>query len=465
MIKNISDSKGKKFLYNKEQKPVVFELKGVKSIIKRPDGSDYTIIDNINLQLYSGEIVAILGRSGSGKSTLLKIIAKLVEPSEGEVIFYSQQNNNIDNQPNNDPAISNSSRNTVDVSMIFQNSALFPWLTVLENVELGLEALNIKPTLTKKKALSAVDMIGLDGYEDVYPRDLSGGMKQRVGFARALIVEPEILLMDEPFSALDTLTANNLKNDFLNLWLSKKTLLRSVVIVTHSIEEAVSFADRIIILDSAVPTSIMQDIKVNLARPRKLYDKKTQELVNLIYKYISGKVAVNIKEIEKKGKEALLCIKIPPVSPNQIIAILLAIVNNGLETKFDIASLAQLLKLDMQIVINAVEALTMLKFAKFKNAVISLTQEGINLAKSDIEQSKEIFRKNLLKYIKLANYIKHNIDHSRKKQIKESEIRSKLKQYLLTKEINELMRMIIIWGRFAEIFNYNEGRGLFSGLK
>src|SRR6202030_4634058 len=212
----------------------------------------------------------LLGRSGSGKSTLLRIIAGLVAPSSGDARCRGET---IIGPPNG-------------VSMVFQSFALFPWLTVLQNVELGLEALGIDSTERRTRALAAIDLIGLDGFETAYPKDLSGGMKQRVGFARALVVEPEVLFMDEPFSALDVLTAENLRSELLELWAKKTMPTKSIFIVTHNIEEAVLLADRIIVLGRN-PGHIRTDFKVQLAQPRDRKSEPFTQLVDYIYKVLT----------------------------------------------------------------------------------------------------------------------------------------------------------------------------------
>ncbi|MDR0479062.1 MAG: ABC transporter ATP-binding protein, partial [Burkholderiaceae bacterium] len=203
------------------------------------------VLDDVNMALRAGEIVGLLGRSGSGKSTLLRIIAGLIPASSGEVTYQGQ--------PVDGPA--------EGVAMAFQTFALFPWLTVLQNVEAGLEALGVDTHARRARALAAIDLIGLDGFENAYPREMSGGMRQRVGFARALVVEPTLLLMDEPFSALDVLTAETLRTDLLDLWTEGKLPIKSVLIVTHNIEEAVFMCDRILVLSSN-PGKIVAEIAV-----------------------------------------------------------------------------------------------------------------------------------------------------------------------------------------------------------
>ena len=224
------------------------------------------MLDGVELTLKRGEIVGLLGRSGSGKSTFLRLIAGLAQPQGGTLVLHGQQ---IEG-----PASG--------IAMVFQSFALFPWLTVLENVQLGLEALDIPQTEIRTRALAAIDLIGLDGYESAYPRELSGGMRQRVGFARAMVVHPNILLMDEPFSALDVLTAENLRTDFLELWGEKQLPIKGVILVTHNIEEAVLMCDRVLLF-STNPGRIAGEIKIDIPRPRDRTDPRFENYVDQIY--------------------------------------------------------------------------------------------------------------------------------------------------------------------------------------
>src|SRR6202050_4860672 len=238
----------------------------VRKAFPKPDGEELLVLDGMNLELREGQIMGLLGRSGSGKSTLLRLIAGLAEPSAGEVQYLGH--------PVVGPARG--------IAMVFQSFALFPWLTVFENVALGLEAQNMPRAEIRKRSLAAIDLIGLDGFESAYPRELSGGMRQRVGFARALVVHPNILLMDEPFSALDVLTAETLRSDFLDLWGEGQLPIKAVLLVTHNIEEAVQMCDRLLIF-STNPGRILSEIKVTLPQPRNRLDPSFRELVERIY--------------------------------------------------------------------------------------------------------------------------------------------------------------------------------------
>src|SRR5450631_2178645 len=244
----------------------ILQCTDVRKSFPKPEGAELLVLEGMNLELREGQIVGLLGRSGSGKSTLLRLIAGLAEPTSGQVTYLGQ--------PIVGPARG--------IAMVFQSFALFPWLTVFENVALGLEAQRLPRGEIRKRSLAAIDLIGLDGFESAYPRELSGGMRQRVGFARALVVHPNILLMDEPFSALDVLTAETLRTDFLDLWSEGRMPIKGVILVTHNIEEAVLMCDRILVF-SRSPAHIIDDIKVAMPQPRSRLEPAFRDLVERIY--------------------------------------------------------------------------------------------------------------------------------------------------------------------------------------
>src|SRR5215469_9816701 len=249
-----------------KQQSTLIDLRGISRVFPKGSGEDLLVLDKVDLAIRSGEIVGLLGRSGSGKSTLLRIIAGLIAPSSGDARCRGEI---IQGPPNG-------------VAMVFQSFALFPWLTVLQNVELGLEALGIDAAERRKRALEAIDLIGLDGFESAFPKELSGGMRQRVGFARALVVHPDLLLMDEPFSALDVLTAETLRTDLIDLWTEGRLPIKSVLMVTHNIEEAVLMCDRILVFSSN-PGRVAAEIKVDFPHPRNRLDPAFRQMVDSIY--------------------------------------------------------------------------------------------------------------------------------------------------------------------------------------
>src|SRR5208337_3181389 len=282
----------------------VLDLSHIQQAFARPNGEPSVILDDISFSLREGEIVGVLGRSGCGKSTLLRIAAGLMRPTSGKVTY---QGNGMD-------------RPVKGIAMVFQTFALFPWLTVLENVMAGLDALGMKEAQAREKAVAAIDLIGLDGFETAYPRELSGGMRQRVGFARALVVDPIILLMDEPFSALDVLTAETLRADFIDLWTEGKLGIKSVMLVTHNIEEAVTLCDRIIVL-APDPGRIAAELEVPLPQPRERLAPAFREIVDDIYARMT---AGRGPSTGNKDKPALagLALRLPVVSSHRIVGLL-----------------------------------------------------------------------------------------------------------------------------------------------
>lgn len=277
----------------------IIALSAVCQSFAKPSGEPLAVLSGIDLAVHDGEILGLLGRSGSGKSTLLRIAAGLVQPTSGEVRYCGQ--------PLAGPA--------QGIAVVFQTFALYPWLTVLDNVELGLDALNLPLNEARKRAMAAIELIGLDGFESAFPRELSGGMRQRVGFARALVSEPTLLLMDEPFSALDVLTAETLRTDFLDLWGQQQLSTRAVLMVTHNIEEAVLMCDRILVL-GAHPGHIVAEIEVPLPQPRNRLDAAFQSIVNDIYAILTARLTDTLDA--RAQARSGLAMRLPAVSGHQI---------------------------------------------------------------------------------------------------------------------------------------------------
>ncbi|MFY9589696.1 nitrate/sulfonate/bicarbonate ABC transporter ATP-binding protein [Rickettsia endosymbiont of Halotydeus destructor] len=403
------------------------------------------ILDNINLTLKSNEIVAILGKSGAGKSTLLRIIAGLNEPAAGKLIYHNQE----------------TAKDCFKIGMIFQTFALFPWLTVLENVELGLKALEISEQDRRKRALAAIDLIGLDGFESAYPRELSGGMKQRVGFARALVLRPEILLMDEPFSALDVLTANNLKNDFLDLWGDGKTQMKSVVIITHSIEEAITMADKVLVFSSN-PGRIVSELPITLPHPR---DSQTAEFRAIADKIYGLMVAASDKSIikEKKLDISNITQKIHLTQINQLIGSMEALSTPPYKGVANLAELSKIFHINnTEDILRIVSALDILKFALVTNDNIKLNKAGKEFAAADSEARKKMLAHHLLDNISLASYIckvlYQRLDH----KAPLSRFQMQLEDKLSKEDALMTLKSIIAFGRYAEIFSYDDNKKIFS---
>jgi NitT/TauT family transport system ATP-binding protein len=401
------------------------------------------VLEDINFRMNEGEIVAVLGKSGSGKSTLLRIIAGLVQPSAGTVFYRGQ--------PVYGPVRG--------ISMVFQTFALMPWLTVLQNVELGLEALGIDREERRARALKAIDTIGLDGFETAFPKELSGGMRQRVGFARALVVNPDILLMDEPFSALDVLTADNLKSDLLDLWQTKKTGLHGILFVTHNIEEAALLADRIIVFNSN-PGSIRGELKVTLPHPRNEIDPRFRNQIDRVYTLMTTQQQAD--EVGEEHRPIDLGYRLPEASVAEITGLLETLnapENNG---KMDLPDVANTLMLDIDELFPLTELLEILHFAKVSKGDITITEAGKAFVEADILERKKFFLQHLKKYVPLARYIYDQLIRHPRHRALEEHFLSLLEDYLTEKEAFRILRVVIEWGRYAELFAYDYNAGVLS---
>lgn len=423
----------------------LIDVANVGKQFRKSERQDLQVLEGINFQMEEGEIIAILGKSGSGKSTLLRIIAGLIPASSGTVCYRGK----VVQGP------------VLGISMVFQNFALLPWLTVLQNVELGLEALGIPREERRERSLKAIDTIGLDGFESAYPKELSGGMRQRVGFARALVVTPDILLMDEPFSALDVLTADNLKSDLLDLWQTRKTGIHGIIFVTHNIEEAALLADRIIVFDSN-PGTIRSDFKVTLPQPRNDLDPRFRNQVDRIYTLMTTQAT-------REGgasAEALPVIdigyRLPEASVAEITGLLETLnapENNG---KMDLPVVADTLMLDIDELFPLTELLEILQFAKVSKGDIAITEEGKAFVEADILERKKIFYRHLKNHVPLARYIHSQLTRHPRHRALEENFLSLLEDFLTEKEAARVLATVIEWGRYAELFAYDYNAGVLS---
>jgi NitT/TauT family transport system ATP-binding protein len=423
----------------------VIEIIEVEKSFKKGDRQELLVLNDIHLKVYEGEIVAILGKSGSGKSTLLRIVAGLIKASAGKVRYRGR--------PVGGPVRG--------ISMVFQTFALLPWLTVLQNVELGLEALGIDREERRERALKAIDMIGLDGFESALPKELSGGMRQRVGFARALVVNPDVLLMDEPFSALDVLTADNLKSDLLDLWQSKKTGLNAIIFVTHSIEEAIAIADRVVVFNSN-PGTIRADLKITLPFPRSDLDPRFRNQVDRVYTLMTTQQEGKMHEGLSKNAVMDIGYRLPEASVAEVTGLLELLNAPEHQGKMDLPDVADTLTLDIDDLFPLTELLEILRFAKVSKGDIAVTEEGRAFAEADILDRKKIFSIQLKTYVPLARYIYDQlIRHPRHRALEENFL-SLLEDYLSESEAERVLRTVIEWGRYAELFAYDYNSGVLS---
>jgi len=420
----------------------IVTLEGVNKSYQQPNGQQITILENINLQLRTGEIVALLGPSGSGKSTLMRMIAGLITPTQGQVLYHNR------------PLIGLNP----GVAIVFQSFALYPWLTVLENVELGLKAKGVLADSRRQKALQMIDIIGLDGFENAYPKELSGGMRQRVGFARALAVEPELLCMDEPFSALDVLTAENLRFELLDLWLEKRIPTRAILIVTHGIEEAVILADRIIVLGRN-PGRIRADLLVSLPHYRDRKNPQFQALVDQVYKILTNPELEEIQaSVPVSEPEPTQSVKYQSLTSVRIgsIAGLLEILE---DRQRDLYRLAQELQLEVDDILPIVEAAQLMALVNLQEGDISLTDIGKQFIAGGIDERKQIVRTQLLNHIRLVQQICNLLQAKRNQRIPEELILDILECHFSPQEARQQLQTVIDWGRYAELYGYDEPAG------
>jgi NitT/TauT family transport system ATP-binding protein len=418
----------------------LLDIHGLRHTFPKADGGDLLVLDGIELEVTQGQIVGLLGRTGSGKSTLLRLIAGLAQPSDGSVTYLGE--------PVLGPA--------PGIAMVFQGFALFPWLTVLENVQLGLEALGLPEPEIRKRALAAIDLIGLDGYESAYPRELSGGMRQRVGFARALVVHPNILLMDEPFSALDVLTAETLRTDFLELWGDGKLPIKGVILVTHNIEEAVLMCDRILLFSNN-PGRIIREIGVNLPQPRNRLDPPFRELVENIYVAMTARTPN-----AQAGRQVTINTVLPRVSANLFSGLIETLAAEPYRGKADLPVLADELHLEADELFPVAEAMQMFHFAEVEGGDIKLTDTGKQFAELGTDDRKKLFQKQLLAFIPLATHIRRVLQERANHVAPKSRFLDELEDHMSTEDAEHTLRAVTAWGRYAEAFAYDDDTGMFS---
>jgi len=422
-----------------------------------PDGKgEFTVLGDVTLSVHRGEVLALLGRSGSGKSTLLRIMSGLIRPTEGEV-----RSNGLPMRGANP-----------NLAMVFQSFALLPWLTVQENVELGLAARHVPVPERRERALKAIDIVGLDGFENAYPKELSGGMKQRVGFARAFVLEPEVLFMDEPFSALDVLTAENLRGEIDDLWNAGTFPSKSILIVTHNIEEAVYLADRVVILGSK-PGRIRGELQVNLPRPHDRSNPRFKALVDYIYSVMTnpdievtgqveggeaviaaGDAAAPVRNSGSPFAKALPHVRVGGISG------LLELVAEKREGGGSIPLLAQRLQLEVDDLLPLLDAAVLLGFAEVADGDVRLTAIGRDFASTTILRSKDLFRQQALGRVPVLSSIVHTLQEKENRSMRSEFFLGIWDDYFPLEEAERQLATAVDWGRYAELFEYEaiEGR-------
>ena len=421
----------------------VTPLLEVEDIVQRyKTGSGETgplVLDHVSMKLMSGEIVGLLGRSGCGKSSLLRIVAGLAFPAEGKVTYDSA------------PVVG-----PVDgLAMVFQSFALFPWLSVLANVEIGLRAKGVPEDQARQRALKAIDLIGLDGFESAFPKELSGGMRQRVGFARALVVNPKILLMDEPFSALDVLTAETLRTDLLDLWVEGRMPIKSILMVTHNIEEAVLMCDRIIVLSSN-PGRIAAEITVTLQHPRNRLDPEFRQLVDKIYALMTKRPATAPSGRDGAFPGLGLGMALPRVSTNTISGMIEEVHAEPYGGQAKMPELADSLQMEIDDLFPVAETLQLMRFAEMGDGFIKLTPAGMRFADLDVDARKKLFGDHLLAYVPLAARIKMVLDDRPSHSARSARFLEELEDHMSDEYADRTLKSVVNWGRYGELFAYDE---------
>ncbi len=407
-----------------------------------PAGGEQTVLEKVNLDIAPGEVVALLGRSGSGKSTLLRILAGLIEPSHGRVLMNGRELHG----PNQ------------DVAMVFQSFALLPWLTVEENAELGLFARGVDRDICEKEAMRALSMVGLEGFEGAYPRELSGGMRQRVGFARAFVMKPDVLMMDEPFSALDVLTAQNLRGEISDMWERGKFPAKSILVVTHNIEEAVLLADRVVVL-GANPGSVRGEVKVDIPRPRRTKNPRFISLVDYIYTVMTNPSApmTGMPTGVPATAQAASGVDRFPMLPHARaggISGLLEIINDrgGRE---DLPKLAESLRLEVDDLLPAVDAAVLLGFAQISEGDVVILPAGREFATANVHRSHQIFKEQLLQHVPFMSTVMGAIAQKADGRVPKDFLMDILDEHFSESEAERQFQTMVDWGRYAQLFEYD----------
>ena len=414
----------------------LLQVRGVRQSYHKDSSADLVVLDDVDVSLRSGEIVGLLGRSGSGKSTLLRIIAGLLKPTSGEVTWRGRALHG--------PADG--------VAMVFQSFALFPWLTVQENVELGLEALGVARAEREKRGEAAIDLIGLGGYESAYPKELSGGMRQRVGLARALVVHPDLLLMDEPFSALDVLTAETLRTDLIDLWSDGKLPIKSILMVTHNIEEAVLMCDRILVFSSN-PGRVANELRVPFPHPRNRHDPQFRQVVDDIYALMTRRAPTQRTAVPAP---ATLALQLNPVSTNLLAGLAETLAAPPYKGRADLPALAGALQLELDDLLPMGDALQLLGLGVLEEGDLRLTDQGRQFVEAETDARKQIFGQALRGNVPLVAQIRHVLDERPNHRAAAVRFRDELEDFMSPDYADETLTTAIAWGRYAELYSYDE---------
>jgi len=427
----------------------IIRAEKIEKYYAQPSQNRIQVISPTDLEIVPGEILALLGPSGSGKSTMLRMLSGLSTPSAGQVYWHQKPISGAE----------------INVSIVFQSFALFPWLTVLENVEAPLQARGVSPDERRDRSMKMLDTVGLDGFEAAYPKELSGGMKQRVGFARALVVEPEVLFMDEPFSALDVLTAENLRSELLELWANKAMPTKAIFLVTHNIEEAVLLADRIIVLGRN-PGHIRTDFRVQIPQPRDHKSEPFTQLVDYIYKVLTKPDVVPAEAPDQQAgaprvrdQRQMHYQMLPHSRPGGIAGLLELLLDKG--GRDDIYRLADDLAFEIDDLLPIVDAAQLLGFLTIEEGDAAITESGTEFANSEILRQKELFRAAAVDHVLLLRQIRRALEAKSDHSVSEEFFLDMLNEQFSEEECLRQLETAVAWGRYAELFDFDAGRRRF----
>lgn len=410
----------------------------VRSVTKTFSESAGPTLEGVDLTIQEGEFVALLGPSGCGKSTLLRIINGLLPASSGQVTYRGELVQGAHPK----------------AAMVFQTSALYPWLTVQQNVELGLKTQGVGPKERAERSAELLRLIGLDGYEDAFPRELSGGMRQRVAFARALAVEPELLCMDEPFAALDPLTAENLRDELIDLWREQRIPLKCILMVTHGIEEAVYMADRILILRRN-PGRVAVEIPVRLPHPRDRRSEAFSQMVDLVYKAITTSAIPDHGAAPKVAAAvADRFERLPNAAVNALAGLLELVDDHG--GRDDLYTLGGDLLLEVDDLLPITEAAELLGFAAVTEGDLVLGAAGKRFVEADPEDRKALFYEGIRALPLFATAVQQ-LQARPNHTLHQQAFAELLEEQFGPEEGLEQLQLLINWGRYAELFHYDAG--------
>ncbi len=410
----------------------IIKLHSVNKSFRSSAGSDRLVLDDVDFTLAEGEIVALLGQSGSGKSTLLRIMAGLIAADSGEVSYRGK--------PIYGPA--------AGISMVFQSFALFSWLTVQKNVELGLEALGVSPAEQTRRARAAIALIGLEGFEGSLPRELSGGMRQRVGIARALVLEPEVLLMDEAFSALDVMTGEHLRDDILELWQSGKLPTKSLLVVSHNIEEAVMMADRVLIFSSN-PGRVRAELPITLSRPRQAKGPEVNKLVDTLYTEMVSPSNNYSQDKNKTLTRASYGLSTATVA--EIEGVLERLVDDPFRGTADLPKLAEVSEISDNSFINAADALVLLGLASIHQGDISVTALGQRFEHGNSELRQQIMGQQIITNVPFIINMRQSLEQQSSGNMPFDNLLKVLEFSLNKSDAKRVLDAMLEWARYGNV--------------